>query len=199
MDRVEDIPICASCGGRCCKTTPGRFAPEDLSEPDGTVRPDTVFRLLGDGIAAVTVGLVGALNSKLAPVFTLAARGLNEQALSLCLDTARCVHLSSHGCLFELGKRPLECAAIVPSLSQCKLPGKTRMEDYWLGHQETLRSVVESQAGRAWHDELMAQIFNPRRKDAFAKGARQLIERRGLALEPHDIRMIAEMAMALPF
>jgi Fe-S-cluster containining protein len=199
LDRVEDISICTNCGGRCCKTAPGRFAPDDLLMLYGAVQTKTVSMMLDDGIAAITLGLVGALNSRLAPIFTLAARGLNEPSLCLCLDTARCTHLGSSGCSFELDKRPLECAAIIPSTSQCKLPGKTKMEDYWVPHQETLRKVVEYRAGKPWHDELKGQVFDLKRNDSYAKGARRLIEQRGLALEPDDIRKIADMAKALPF
>jgi hypothetical protein len=73
------------------------------------------------------------------------------------------------------------------------------MEDLWVPHQELLRSMIEECAQRPWPEELEAQIYDPRRSDAFVQGARKLVEERGLALNPSDIALIADMARLLPF
>jgi hypothetical protein len=155
--------------------------------------------MLEDETAAVTCGLVGALNSRVAPIFTLSARGTGKPALCLCLGDAWCKHLRSTGCVFTLADRPFECAAIVPSTGECKMPGSLRMEDKWAPYQHVMRMVVEQIAERSWLEELTDQINNPKRSDTFVQGARKLIAKRGLATDPADIARIADMAKSLPF
>jgi hypothetical protein len=160
---------------------------------------EQIKKLLDENIAALTCGLVGALNSRLAPIFTLSARGMGKPALCLCLGDIRCVHLASTGCSFSLEGRPFECAAIVPSTIECKMPSDIKMEDLWVPYQELLRTIIEEYAQRPWLEELEAQIYDPRRSDAFAKGAQNLINGRGLASDPADVTLIADMARSLPF
>jgi hypothetical protein len=198
IERVEDIGRCAVCGGRCCKTAPGRFVPDDL-EQWGGIQVDSVVALLATETAAIDCGLVGSMNSKMAPILMLAARGLNRPELDFLHGPMRCTHLTANGCSFPLDKRPFECAVIVPSDSDCRLPDDLHMEFFWLECQSVLREATERVSGRSWLDEVCRQIDNPKRTDPKIQGARRLVAMRGLANTALETDRIAEMARVIPY
>lgn len=198
LKRVEDIDRCALCGGRCCKRAPGHFVPEDLKRW-GDLTTDVVIRLLETGVASVDCGLIGVMNTKVAPILTLAARGLNQPMLDFAHCSIRCVHLQDSGCAFPLEERPFECAVITPNSLECKLPGDIHMEFFWLEHQGILREVVEKISDRLWLEEVHCQIVNSKRTDLKIRGARRLIAERGLAETATETDYIAKMTKAIPF
>jgi hypothetical protein len=175
---------------------PGRYAPEDF-ERCGGLTVALVVELLAGGVASIDCGLVGALNSRVAPQLVLAARGLNQPEVDFFHGSLRCVHLRSDGCAFLLEDRPLECALIVPDARECALPEALRMERFWVGQQEVLREAVQERCGVSWLMELHRQLDDRRRNDSKIRGARNLIAARGLAESTADIALIAEMAVMM--
>jgi len=195
--QVEDVELCSSCGGRCCKLTPGRFSPYDLDRFGGCT-VSVVDELLNQGLATITGSLVNAWNSQLAPVLILAAQGVDRPAIDLFRENVCCVSLQSTGCLYSLEERPYECAAIIPSTVECKMPDSVHMEDFWVEHQEVLREVVHRQTGRSWVEEFNAQLYDGKCNNAIVQRSRSLVERLGMATSDNDIQLIIELAKSLP-
>jgi len=195
LERVEDNGLCAACGGLCCQRAPGRYAPEDL-ESVGGVSVAGVEAWLDAGFSSITALFVAVCDQRAAPLFALAARGVNRGELVLCASDIRCLRLDNTGCTLALEQRPFECAAMVPNhqVSQCRLPDGVVMEEIWLPHQEVLRQVVERRSGLGWAEELRRQVFSAPTSDQYAQGARELLTALGLATEPNEILMVAKSA-----
>lgn len=182
MERVEVLDLCAKCGGFCCLHVPGRFCPDELATSEYLSEQD-VNDALDAGIAVVYTSFAALEGNKVAPIFTLAARGTERPPLSLCHDAIRCAHLDGDRCKFPLDSRPYECAMMVPAedVSSCGLPDDMLVEPLWVDYQELLRRVIRKRAGQSWRKELMDQIESRRNIDNYARGAWTLIDAEGLA------------------
>jgi hypothetical protein len=196
LDRVEDVEFCTRCGGRCCKTSPGRFAPTDCVGPDG-FDIALVQNLIEDGKASVAVGLVRALGSRLAPVFTLKHRGSKRGALEFFSSDTTCAALREQGCSYALDGRPFECAAIVPSATKCTLPGNLQMEDLWAPHQTMLYTLIAGYAGCEWQQEFDRQLNDKRNKSPFKLNAQKQINTYGITMSVSEISLIADLARSI--
>ena len=191
MERIEELDYCARCGGLCCLHAPGRFCPDDLA-PSGCLDEKVVNDALDTGLAIIGTSFTNLEGSKTAPIFTLCARGIDREPLSLCHAPSCCAHLENDRCLFPLEKRPYECAVMVPasSISRCGLPDDAVVEPMWVEHQDLLRTVIENRSGRCWREELLRQIESRWRLDAYANGAWSLITSIGLANDSSEAETI---------
>lgn len=181
MERVEALDLCAKCGGYCCSNFPGKFSPDDLA-PSGSLTEQAINDALDTGLAVVYTSFTNVEGSKVAPIFTLAARGVERPPLSLCHDATRCAHLEGDRCKFPLESRPYECAMMVPaeSVSCCGIPDDLLIEPLWVDYQELLREVIEKRSGRPWCQELISQAQARRNTDGYAYGAWSLITSIGI-------------------
>ena len=187
MERVEALDLCAKCGGYCCLNVPGKFIPDDLA-PGGRLDEQIVDEALDSGLAVIYTSFTSADGCRLAPIFTLATRGVGRPPLSLCHEATRCAHLRGDRCAYPLEKRPYECAVMVPSenISQCGMPNDELIEPYWVEYQELLRNIIERRSGRSWYRELMGQAEERRQIDGYAYGAYSIIQSLGLALSSQE-------------
>jgi hypothetical protein len=197
MERIEDQALCALCGGLCCQRAPGRFSPDDFMEGDEPLSP-AVRAALDDGFAAVYTSFVTVGSKKIAPLFTVASRGVRKPVLSLCDSESWCVRLTMDGCTLPLEERPFECAMMVPNrnISLCALPGGMTMEQLWIPYQNILRALIEQYAGRPWFQELSAQIQDPEKSDPYTAGVRELTDAIGLAFHERELDEIARCWLA---
>jgi len=182
MERVEDLGLCAKCGGLCCLSAPGKFSPDELAT-SGSLDEQDINEALDSGLASMYTSFTSSSASKSAPIFTLTARGAGRPALSLCHEPTCCAHLFNGRCKFPLEKRPLECALMVPAdtPSRCGLPDDLAVTLSWVAYQDLLRKVIEQRTGHSWREELMDQVQSRSQIDAYAQGARGLISSIGLA------------------
>ncbi|MCL1797835.1 MAG: hypothetical protein FWG24_05960 [Eggerthellaceae bacterium] len=182
MKRVEASEFCVACKGYCCLHAPGKFAPEDFA-PLGALDGQVIHDALDSGRAVMYTSFTNIEGSEAAPIFTLAARGIDREPLSLCHEALTCAHLEGDSCTYTLEERPLECAALVPSKNfpYCMLPDDMIIEPLWVEHQGLLREVIEQRCGRSWREELLAQMDERRHMDAYAAGAFELVCMAGLA------------------
>ncbi|MCL1847528.1 MAG: hypothetical protein FWF91_06130 [Coriobacteriia bacterium] len=184
VERVEDLELCARCGGFCCLHTPGRFSPADfLLTASDRLTESAVDDALDKGFAAVYTSFTNVEGSKMAPIFTLAARGIDRPPLSLCHEPICCAHLKGNRCLYALEERPYECAMMAPAedFTQCGMPDDMLIEPFWVEYQELLRGVIEKRSGKSWREELLAQLESRWQFDSYAYGAAELIRVIGLA------------------
>ena len=183
MERVESLAYCSKCGGLCCINAPGRFSPDDLVDGLRLGTPEGVEKALDSGLAVIYSSFFNAPSSKVAPIFTLGARGKGRPQLSLCHQPARCAHLDKDHCRFALELRPFECAVMVPNeqVARCGLPEGVVMELLWVDHQELLRAVIEERSGQTWRNELLRQAATRWTEDSYAQGAWEMIKALGLA------------------
>jgi len=195
--RVEDLDLCARCGGRCCKESPGRFAPTDF-ERSGDFDISRVENLLHEGRASIVIGLIKALNSPMAPIFMLKYRGKGKGELEFFCSDVECIGLTAQGCSFSLDERPFECAAIVPSPEGCcTLPGDLHMEDLWAPYQDALHVLITNRAGCEWFEEFNRQLADKRNRSSFKQEVQNLIQKYGLTTSTSEISLIADLARSL--
>jgi hypothetical protein len=185
---MENAHLCTVCGGYCCQHAPGRYSPTDFAERE-TVTAGEIKTALDTGFVAIYTSFIAPDDMRVAPVFTVAPRGVRKAILSLCSGTTWCIRLSLDGCALSLKERPFECAAMIPNknFTLCALPNGMTMEQLWVPHQQILRKLIESYAGRPWFQELSAQIGDSANTDPYALGARELLETIGLVSDEQEI------------
>jgi len=195
FQRTEDAGRCAACGGFCCQRAPGRFAPEELAG-GGRLDAEAVLGRLEAGSASITTSFIAVCDRRLAPVFTVAARGCGKGRLVLCASNIRCSFLEQERCMLSLALRPFECAMMVPDedVSKCVIPEGLSMEELWLPHQQALHAVIRHCCGRPWAEELRRQIEQAPDSDQYAQGAKQLLKALGLAESEEEIQDVVKRA-----
>ncbi|MDR1185073.1 MAG: hypothetical protein LBK67_09800 [Coriobacteriales bacterium] len=156
-----------------------------------------VSSLLDNGTVCITVGLVKALNSPMAPIFMVMHRRQGENELDFFCGDVPCADLTIKGCRLPLDERPFECAAIVPNTTGCGLPNGLWMEDLWAPYQTILRTIIEERSKRTWLDELNRQLEEKRNISTLQRNAQKLIQQHGLATTPSEISLIAGLAKSL--
>ena len=194
--RVEDLELCARCGGRCCKEAPGRFAPEDFEGSCG-FDIEKVRASVKDKRASFVVGFIKALSSPLAPIFMLKHRGKGKGVLEFFSSDTQCSVLTASGCPYSLDERPFECAGIVPSTEKCALPEGMHMEDFWAPWQDAMRELVSEYAGCDWAEEFDRQFTNKRIVSPFKREAQELTRKYGVTTSASEISLIAELARSI--
>ncbi|MCL1847654.1 MAG: hypothetical protein FWF91_06805 [Coriobacteriia bacterium] len=194
--RVEDLELCAHCRGRCCKESPGRFAPSDF-EGDQEFDTQKLDALLKEGVASITVGFVSALNSQLAPIFMPKHRGKGKGELEFFCSEVNCDALTKQGCPYPLSERPFECAAIIPSATKCSLPEGLEMEDLWAPYQSILYTLINQYAGHDWVEEFTRQLDDKNGTSPFKREIQGLIKEYGLTTSASEIALIADIARSI--
>jgi hypothetical protein len=196
---VDANQLCVDCGGLCCQRAPGRYAPEELTRFGGA-GVDGIQAMLEAGHSSITVSYIAVCDGRVAPLFTLAARGVGQGEVVLCTSSLRCSYLGRDSCMLTLAERPYECAMMVPNRqpSQCLMPDGQLMEELWLPHQDALRQVIELRSGRPWPDELQSQVDSAPAWDEYARGVQELIATLGLATDHDELIGVIERAWGLP-
>lgn len=143
---VVDDPMCAECGGKCCKNYPGSCYPDDI-EPLTAER--VIEMVLHERYAIDWYEGDPRPDGDLNHVYFLrpAIRGVTSH-----LDPTwggECVFLTDTGCSMSADKRPRECLAIIPSdpidghcLAEDGYEGKEAVAMAWLPHQDLMNEVV---------------------------------------------------------
>jgi len=187
MERIENLDLCAKCGGLCCLKGPGKYNPNDFAS-DGGLTQQMVNDALDDGRAIISTTLVSVEGSQAAPVFTLTARGKNREPLSLCHEAASCALLVDDRCRYALDERPYECAMLVPSENpaECRLPDNLLMEILWIDHQRTMRSVIEQRTGHHWRKEMVEQVLHHKDAEGYSQGIYDYLTKDGLVEDDEE-------------
>lgn len=122
MEFHYDYKICKKCGGKCCKSLPGAYFPDDIKKIFGSVEE------------AITSGSV-AIDWLEAdePGYYLRPKTILTDSLYDGSWGGACIHLKENGCELSEEKRPSSCKAIKPSIGgECSAdfpkPFKTEKE-----------------------------------------------------------------------
>ncbi|MEJ5257545.1 MAG: YkgJ family cysteine cluster protein [Fervidobacterium sp.] len=119
---VENLAICKSCGGKCCKTYPGPATPEDFGAPD-------IEKLRTNLIEALSTGMwtIDWINQDEGLYFVRPAVKGFEGSVFDHNYLGECTFLTPHGCELEFEKRPESCRMLVPKVDErCDPQGYTR-------------------------------------------------------------------------
>ena len=197
LARVENLKLCSRCGGKCCKTSPGRFAPSDFQGSAEGLDTKKLKTFLEQGRASIVIGFVRAFSSPLAPIFMLKHRGKGKGELEFFCSDTECSALDAEGCSYSLELRPFECAAIVPRTSICVLPNDLQMEDLWSPHQITLYPLIHTLAGCDWVDEFHRQLDDTHNMSPFKQEVHARIKSHGLTTSVSEISLIADLVRSM--
>ena len=160
----NESPICAACGGACCKRCPGMYSPEDFGAPDRSAMRERIAAGIqagrvqidwweGDprisGFASVMAPMVRCLFPRAPvagddPLFSPSWGGL-------------CALLTPRGCELTFAERPAACRLLEPyviPLWACMQPpqgDKQVMCCEWVAYQDVLESFeCESDQAAEW-------------------------------------------------
>lgn len=116
---MEEKSICAKCGGKCCKGTPGLFLPEDISP---TLDPQELFFNLSEMIASGDYDFYKHKVYGFHSEYVLVPKPRVVGNKELTADWYRgafgdCKMLTPTGCKLSNDKRPSECKALIPDES----------------------------------------------------------------------------------
>lgn len=108
---VIDSPLCAECGGECCKKAPGIYWPEDIEPLTG----ERILEMVRQEKCAIDwYDGDPRPDGDLWRVYWIrpAIKGVDQP-----LDPSwggECVHLTDAGCSVPAGERPRQCLALTP-------------------------------------------------------------------------------------
>lgn len=127
-----NIALCKSCGGRCCKGSPGLW-----------IDPQRFFDLFFSGKHLT----VEQLNERL-PQLGMVMWGMSKIPIPAPLSVmSGCGFLTEDGCRLTVNERPCQCLALIPNPKtldqqqgcQCQAPAESSREvanrqwqEYWL-------------------------------------------------------------------
>jgi len=138
MENNENKKICAECGGHCCKSASGVYAPEDFPSVDYK----SIKNLLMTGKYQIRWSFYGKSISDNVPTYYLCPRHKGVSIVDYTQKGAVCIHLTKKGCALPFEKRPFGCKDLVPTDKEgeeCSFtltPQQERAK--WLKYQELL-------------------------------------------------------------
>lgn len=146
----ESSATCAACGGRCCKTCPGMFAPEDLGAPD-VERMRAEIRSALDAGAQVDWWEGDPRNGKdeLERCYFVRAPIAIDGAVYSPTFGGTCGWLTPTGCSRAFDNRPTACRELLPRKEErgsCETPSaysKRRMSAAWASYQRVIQDVAD--------------------------------------------------------
>ena len=148
----NEAPICAECGGMCCKSMPGLYAPEDFGAPD----IDTLLRKIGEAVLARRVQIDWwegdprqGVNELQRALYLRAPMG-GRHGIYLAEPSwgGACGLLRSYGCSLQFDARPYVCRHLVPGriAGQCDLEAgslyKRELCIEWLRYADVLKHLM---------------------------------------------------------
>lgn len=148
--RYENPAICATCGGKCCKSLPGAALPTDFAEP----LADSLEAAFSSGLWAIDWwegdprGLAYDDPNAVSRGYFLRPRTVGKMQLYDPSWGGECVHLGNKGCALPYEKRPAGCRLLEPSRGPvCPEHGGSKREAAiaWLPYHKE----IEGAASRA--------------------------------------------------
>ena len=151
-------PICAACGGKCCKTIPGIYWPSDI------------VPLTADRIAAMIRADLACIDWWEGPIepeapsrcLFLRGRAVNDHGAITGSWGGQCTQLTEQGCRLEWEARPRVCRELMPGATlgdDCVVPeglDKRSCAATWLPYQALLKAVVVAERQNSPPDARLA-------------------------------------------
>lgn len=149
----EDPSSCGPCGGKCCKSAPGTYHPDDFAE----LAPDLSTAL---DIGSVTLDCWdGDFEDTAGPsVYYVRPPVVGKEGQRIDAGWGgRCTFLRPTGCALRFDRRPQQCRDLVPvagnSGLDCHYPDKRDGDNnkahglrWWLPYQELLRRLARGES-----------------------------------------------------
>jgi len=119
---VEDLSICSTCKGKCCKSYPGPATPKDFGAPDA----ERMYMKLYDALSSGR-WTIDWINQEEGRYFIRPATKGFESSIFDHRYAGECTFLTSNGCELPFRKRTESCRMLVPKLGEkCDSQGYTR-------------------------------------------------------------------------
>lgn len=113
---VENSPVCAACGGKCCKFYPGITSPEDWGAPDKERMRKRIKAALDSGRYELDEWYGDPTGEKTGDDWFLVhmVRPSAHRRLGVGGDFERCGLLGPQGCYLPHADRPRQCRELEP-------------------------------------------------------------------------------------
>lgn len=157
----EDLGICHTCGGMCCKKSGCDYWVNDFQD----LSYKGILKILSSGNVSVVamidfMNIHGALVAE--PFLYLRARNSDKDVIDLVSYKTRCSLLTSTGCLLPYEERPSGGKNLKPSREEdgpC-LPILNPMEQLleWKKYQPVLRKVVKNYTGMSVENKIRQDV-----------------------------------------
>ena len=130
--------VCAKCGGRCCKRSPGIWSPEDLGWPEASKLVRNIESHVHRGLAVFAREPDPALRG--GEIWFLMPPWLPAPP-----PERPCALLRKHGCTLTFARRPEACRRLTPSIDRVCSPELGASDQYiryrWIPLQEFVQQA----------------------------------------------------------
>jgi Fe-S-cluster containining protein len=115
---IKDLPkidssICAACGGACCKSVPGIYAPSDFGKSHKEILKNVALAFDREEICLDCWEGDGTIEDP--TMYFVRPRIVNKRHKRIDYTWGgTCFNLTPHGCSLEFNKRPMQCRELVP-------------------------------------------------------------------------------------
>lgn len=158
----ENLDICSSCQGKCCKIAGCAYFVTDFPN----LTRESVMEILAEGRTSIAVENLMTFKEdgthEWHPVLLLRARNQNKGEIDLISMPSRCASLESNGCFYDYAKRPGFGRGLTPHLDGNCEPNFNVVKEIeaWLPYQDILKEVAEKKSGRPFLEVLNTDIEN---------------------------------------
>lgn len=139
--------ICKKCGGKCCKSMPGAYYPEDFNLSEDFSKFEVA---LSSGEIAIDWWEGDARENLEELDRTYFLRPSIKDKIGVLYDPSwggECIFLTSKGCKLEGDERPLNCKKLEPGKDKCTLHDNVSKQGAaiaWIPYQKYLREDNKS-------------------------------------------------------
>jgi len=140
----KPTPVCAACGGKCCRVAPGIVYPADLR----AITSDEIYRLLQTGRYAIDHWTEDEDLDWRNTLYLRPRTKNGSMVVPFSEWGGECCFLTDSGCELSFDERPQGCRMLQPGASlddECNLHGYTKEhgKDAWAPFQEEIKSAIE--------------------------------------------------------
>ena len=157
MEKNENLDICRSCGGRCCKSGGCDYDASDFLEVDY----DLLYEALKTGNISI-VSYFDFINDD--RILYLRSRNVGKDIVDLVSLPSRCMMLKDDGCSYSYADRPRGGRNLIPNIKfyvYCKklVPGEDIIKS-WKPYQEILEKLAYDFSGVLVEEKLERDMIS---------------------------------------
>ena len=163
--KIENIELCAKCGGFCCKKSGCDYIPSDFK----SLAMNDIVEILDKGNVSIVAQLLFTRlkNGKLVcePFLYLRARNTGRDAVDLYSFKTRCSQLADNGCKLSYEERPAGGRNLIPKDNMGCYPADNLQENMkkWESYQKVLAKVIKKLTGMTVEEKMsedVKKVFN---------------------------------------
>lgn len=162
MHKVENLSVCANCGGKCCKNCGCDYFTTDFR----SLKTENILKELESGRISIVAFLhfhrLKSGKIMCNPILLLRARNINRDVVDLLSFKTTCASLEDNRCHYDIIHRPSGGGVLKPSKDgNCYDIVDRNVElEKWKSFQAPLQRAVKKLTGKSVDEKLREDIIN---------------------------------------